>query len=177
MESDSTDSIRQYLTLAARLRDTPTPEGWVVGCYEEFILRYAHEFTYIVPDDLEYGRRGLCYANAARYVLEHDKLHYCEGYALSLRLPIPVPHAWVVDDDGHAIDPTWDYPEGEAFYFGVPFLCDNTWVRLLKLGTFGIIASDWEQGDNDLLRNGVPEEHTPEPYRKEHHGQGRSQSE
>ncbi|MBX5212597.1 hypothetical protein HJB83_33820 [Rhizobium sp. NZLR11] len=45
---------------------------------------------------------------------------YVEGFALDPALPIPVEHAWLVDDIGQVIDPTWDDNIGHIYY-GVPF--------------------------------------------------------
>lgn len=172
-DSSTTDGIVEYLSISSRFRNAPVPDGWVTGSYDDFVLLYGHSFTLVVPDDLERGELGNCYENAARYCLDLNsqerfsgEFHYC---AVSPNLPIPIPHAWVVDNYGHAIDPTWNYPE--VTYFGVPWLCDNAWARMVKVGRFGIIQNDWHPSvNNDLLRNGVPLAHTPEPYRKEHHG-------
>jgi hypothetical protein len=43
-----------------------------------------------------------------------------EGYAIKdRRMLMLVPHAWVLDDEGRVVDPTWG-PPGVA-YFGVVF--------------------------------------------------------
>lgn len=168
--ASKTEVIREYLRLVAEIRDAPLEEGWDCACYEDFILHYGYEFTLVVPDDLERGMPGNCFGNAAHYVVMHDGFHYCEGYATSHKLPLPIPHAWVVDDDGHAVDPTWRYAEGEASYFGVPLLRDAVWARLEKLRVHCIIFNDWEYNDHGLLRHGLPAEEIPPTYRKDHHG-------
>lgn len=68
-----------------------------------------------------------CYQNSARAVLwpefleggSGDALYYCEGYAASKGLGIPIEHAWLCDGQGRVIDPTWK--EAGIDYFGVTF--------------------------------------------------------
>lgn len=57
-----------------------------------------------------------CYLNALRVVLQHHPLYtYAEGLAWTASLDTPVHHAWVVDAEGNAIDPTWKQP-GRRYY-------------------------------------------------------------
>ena len=59
-----------------------------------------------------------CFLNALRVVLRDDTTYsYAEGLAWT-KLGA-VHHAWVVDSDGNAIDPTWKEPA--SGYYGVVF--------------------------------------------------------
>ena len=44
---------------------------------------------------------------------------YCEGKAVSYSLPLPLDHAWCLDEDGQVIETTWLEVADE--YFGVVF--------------------------------------------------------
>ena len=58
-----------------------------------------------------------CFDNAFRIALKNASLKYCEGFACSI---IPVEHAWLVDQDGSVIDPTWwRLQPRPQHYFGV----------------------------------------------------------
>lgn len=71
---------------------------------------------------------GRCYENALR-LARLKGLHYVEGYAVSSpELPLPLEHAWCVDDAGQVFDPTW--PEG-AEYFGMA-VCMKALARMIK---------------------------------------------
>ena len=60
-----------------------------------------------VPRGLpRYSRIGSCYENAARAVLEDERLFYVEGAARRLEGSW-IEHAWVTLDHVHAIDLTW----------------------------------------------------------------------
>lgn len=82
-----------------------------------------------------------CYENALKYA-EAKGLRYAEGYGLSGTLlkggcVFPVEHAWCVDRDGRAVDPTWEEPEA-SFYMGIEFDVWQVWRRVSQTGTFGM---------------------------------------
>lgn len=93
------------------------------------------------------GRRmqpKACFRNAAVYAERHGML-YEEGYALSGRLAacgivLPVEHAWCVDANGMAVDPTWEEPE-TSLYLGVSFRPREVMDRVARKGTFGMFQS------------------------------------
>lgn len=73
------------------------------------------------PDDISWGEKKQCYMNATRLATTSMRRHtYCEGYAISTHLGVPLQHAWVWDcEREQVIDNTW---RGEvAGYFGIPF--------------------------------------------------------
>ncbi|MBO6894285.1 MAG: hypothetical protein JJ866_20245 [Roseibium sp.] len=72
---------------------------------------------------LRRGAAKSCYANATSYALRHNNLFYSEGYALDPALPVPLQHAWLVDEVGEVIDPTWKDAE-QHVYFGITFKPD-----------------------------------------------------
>lgn len=84
-----------------------------------------------------------CFRNALVHAQAHG-LAYAEGYALSGSLTkrglvLPVEHAWCVDGQGRAIDPTWEEPEA-SFYLGIEFDAADVWKRVERNGTFGVFC-------------------------------------
>lgn len=63
------------------------------------------------------GLKQQCFYNAFHLAIETG-LHYVEGYAVAGHLPLPLEHAWCVDDAGLIYDPTWD---NGTHYFGMAF--------------------------------------------------------
>jgi hypothetical protein len=82
-------------------------------------------------------KSGECYANAYALAASETAYRYCEGYATTKGLEIPLAHAWVIDKDLRVIDPTWK--EGHH-YFGVvfsPMFMYKTVARTKHHGIFG----------------------------------------
>ncbi len=122
---------------------------------------------------VEVGDLKDCYMNAARAVVfDSVDLTYVEGYAISGRsLRLPVPHAWLVTEDGQVIDPTWgqhgamlaeeyrfdkDEPEDTTpgvLYYGIPFTQSAHQVSMLKNEIWGMLG-DW---NSDVWKDGIPE--------------------
>lgn len=92
-----------------------------------------------------------CFENALATATLHKEYRYAEGYAAGL---MPVLHAWLVDPDGNAVDPTWREP-GTA-YMGIIFPVKEVMSNWQETGVFCMI-DDWHNGW-PLLKNGVPKE-------------------
>lgn len=81
----------------------------------ELLARYGRAFEHIAEFPFRRGARGGdCFENAYQLAIARG-LHYCEGYAVSGALVVPLAHAWCVDDGGSVYDPTW--ADG-GHYFG-----------------------------------------------------------
>jgi hypothetical protein len=75
---------------------------------------------------------GYCYYNAYHLARAScDRIRYTEGFAALMDMPVCVPHAWGVDQEGNVLDPTWkrlmeaehskvDVESCVAVYFGIP---------------------------------------------------------
>ncbi|MEG3838816.1 hypothetical protein [Microcoleus sp. herbarium14] len=59
-----------------------------------------------LPKTIKRGQPRICYANCQRLVLKNRSLTYVEGYAMAQGVSLPLHHAWLLDTDGCAIDPT-----------------------------------------------------------------------
>jgi hypothetical protein len=89
-----------------------------------------------LPARMRRGPMKQCFANAFKAAKRAPKRYrYVEGFATNM---IPVLHAWVVDADGNAYDPTWGDEMKDAY--GVAF--DLDYVRKVTLRTrrWGVLA-------------------------------------
>lgn len=90
------------------------------------------------------GQPKECYSNSARVVMgvyddpPHD-LYYCEGYAATAALGLPIEHAWLCDGQGRVIDPTW--PESGGEYFGVTFTREFVMDCVCKTEHYGLLCN------------------------------------
>lgn len=85
-----------------------------------------------------------CFKNAGALAIEDPDLLYCEGLAASAKVPLMLPHAWLVDRQGRALEVTWAEP-GQA-YFGAVFQT-SAYIEALEetrvWGIFDIYAPAW----------------------------------
>ena len=107
-------TIREYIELIVGAPRSFSPE--------QALLAHGREWTATVstPSWLVRGPKKNCFANARAYALKRDDVFYVEGYALDMQIGIPLEHAWLVDEFGMVIDPTWDDQEDNS-YFGIAF--------------------------------------------------------
>ena len=90
------------------------------------------------PSGIRRGPVGRCFENSARLAQNRPDLTYCEGYAASSRIGIPIHHAWVIDSAGTVIDITWADPES-CSYLGIPFAAADLSRHMLKTGVYGLL--------------------------------------
>lgn len=103
----------------------------------------AFEATDERPAWLKRGVAKQCYKNATQVMLNRDDVFYAEGFAIDLDMPIPLEHAWLVDANGHVIDPTWDRAE-DHLYFGVVFERDAIQSAMVSNGGDAGILTDYK---------------------------------
>lgn len=111
----------------------------------DILNRFGRVYEPKVTDLTGSMELGMCYRNSLNAM--DSRQFYCEGYAVAPGL-FPMEHAWIVDIDGKAIDPTWSHGTD---YFGVKF--KNTFVNdfALRTGRYGIFSNLY------LLRMSVEE--------------------
>ena len=102
------------------------------------LLRYAKTFepTNTNPAWFTRGPAKQCFDNATQVLISRlaagdTSVHYAEGYAMKAELPIPMQHAWLVDANNKAIDPTWSSVSNNL-YFGIVFETDFV-LNLLQI--------------------------------------------
>ena len=122
------------------------------------------------PPGVPAGERHQTFRNALRLARERPDLRYCEGYSLpagAWETDPPNRHAWCVDADGRAIDPTpgWAEPGGRLrpCYLGVPIGADfaaphvegGKGVLYELTGRIGLLAAELFPDDEEGLQPGV----------------------
>jgi hypothetical protein len=153
------NSLREYLEFMVesrkKLKVVHWPQDWHYSCMEDLVLREGCTF--------EYGRTEIsgpikqCFSNAYSWVLAHPDSTYCEGYAQSEDIPIPIHHAWVLDGEGELAETTLRRSEDAAVsydYFGIAFETDFVIEVVEESGYCGIL-DDWRR-DFKLYREPLP---------------------
>lgn len=91
-----------------------------------------------VAPELEPGEMRMCYRNAGRLAISDSRYAYCEGYALRKGL-VPVHHAWLLDQDGCVLDPTWPHDDANE-YFGVALSQRMLLEQTARSGVWGLLT-------------------------------------
>jgi hypothetical protein len=86
------------------------------------------------------GPKKACFRNSADLALQYPgELTYVEGYAFAdIPIPLPLAHAWLIDQHGRVVDSTWSGGHG---YFGLPFSADELAEYLAISGQYGVLGS------------------------------------
>jgi len=98
--------------------DRPATRGWAYQSIPELVLSEGVTFTFGHGRTRFRGEMRACYANAFALMCREPDVIYCEGYALSDEVPIPLDHAWCCRPDGKILEPTWRYKN--TAYLGIP---------------------------------------------------------
>lgn len=122
---------------------------------QRLVLDYGKPFVTKVNPPFK-GQPKSCFETCLKALINLPKLNYCEGFAISDDVDIAVSHAWLVNNDGELIDPTWI---GERFkgsaYFGVVFNNDFVVEVAQKIRRYGILDNDY-MNEHKLGREGLP---------------------
>ena len=127
---------------------------------QRLILENGQPFLEQVLPSPFRGVQGQCFQNCFEAMQEHQSLHYCEGFATDDNLSLAISHAWLVDDHGLVIDPTWDDCISGCTYFGVVFEKEYVIEMATKTGHYGVFGSDFMSvrslqregfGDSEIL--------------------------
>lgn len=98
-----------------------------------------------LPESLVHAASNQCYFNAWRYKSRRPKqdLTYCEGLVRLADVPISVLHGWLMDSEGHIIDPSVEQYRPVAYY-GMGFddaFARERWQHLRRNGAIGILGN------------------------------------
>ncbi|MBD6620543.1 hypothetical protein FNW02_33410 [Komarekiella sp. 'clone 1'] len=123
---------------------------------QRLVLEYGQPFITKVKSPFK-GQPKSCFENCLKGLLRYPNLNYCEGFAISDNVDIAVSHAWLVNNNGELIDPTWGV--GKRFkgstYFGVVFNDDFVREIAQKTKCYGILDNDY-MNEHKLVRAGFP---------------------
>jgi hypothetical protein len=91
------------------------------------------------------GKLGFCYKEALHLALADPIFIYCEGYASSEQLCIPLMHAWCVNRETREVyDPVWNTKKNRGnAYCGIPFNVEFVKKVVLHTELYGVIDSLW----------------------------------
>lgn len=127
-------------------------KGWRYANYHRLLedLAVPRQQDYFVPDGdvFALAEESQCYLNCYKVVTEVEGYTYVEGKASSGLLIVD--HAWLEDEDGTIIDPTWGnhlgpglYEDGPV-YWGVRFSTEFVIRRTSELGWCSIFRTEWD---------------------------------
>jgi|GEM_PF-1663478 len=129
---------------------------WRYKSNQRLILDTGKPFEKRVEPTPFKGEPKSCYQNCFQ-LLGKKNLYYCEGFATHNSYPLAFAHAWLVNDTGEVIDPTWwDVAKfANSVYLGVAF--NEEFVREIATKTqkYGIIENDF-MIDHKIKREGFP---------------------
>lgn len=100
-------------------------------------INYTHKYK---------GKLGFCYQAAYRLAESDSIFIYCEGYAASEKLSIPLAHAWCVNRETREVyDPVWNTKKtrGNA-YCGLPMNLDFVIDVMSHSKVYGVIDCLWQ---------------------------------
>ena len=135
------------------------PDHWRHDNYYDMLLELvaAPQVAYVATDEvLGVRTEQQCYRNAYDAIVQYRGYTYCEGLAQhrgDFAFGLVVRHAWLEDEHGRIIDPTWaNLPPGPATYYGLKFTDDFVLTHVLETGTTSFIDDDWRHGFPVLKR-------------------------
>jgi hypothetical protein len=148
------DILQELRACAQMMQGFKSPQHFKYNSSYDLLLEMGRPFERRLAHD--YVRpKGLCFQNCFDIVSYGGaNFHYCEGVA---RPPdscgLLFDHAWLVNDDGLVIDPTWHDPSySNTLYYGIPFDPEYLVERALKTKVYGVL------NHVDFLRDGLPPE-------------------
>lgn len=84
-------------------------------------------------------------------------MYYCEGYGMQSDISLAFAHAWLLNEAGEVIDPTWsDLTTSEKFvYYGLVFNRDFVFNTAIQTNVYGILENDY-RNNNSFKIKGLP---------------------
>lgn len=145
--------LRQTLAQFARMTgQSRSASGWQYLSIEALVLAHGRFTDAARSRPTPRGRMRECFKNALDAAACVDDLTYVEGYALPHGLPLPILHAWCIDNAGALIEPTWNEPG--AAYLGIPFALSFVFDTVCRRNRYGVL--DAYELRWPLLQHGLP---------------------
>ncbi|HEY9811307.1 MAG TPA: hypothetical protein V6D13_18435 [Halomicronema sp.] len=129
---------------------------WLYKSNESLVLRHGLPFINVIPSPFK-GERKSCYKNCFEALWKNSKLYYCEGYGMQSDISLAFAHAWLLNEAGEVIDPTWsDLTISEKFvYYGLVFNRNFVFNTAKQTNVYGILENDY-RNNNVLKIKGLP---------------------
>jgi hypothetical protein len=177
MMNSNLESLLSNLEQYADVFDRIYNRGELKYCStQRLILDLGIHFKTKIESPLS-GKRNECYKNCFQnLVLPHSansNLYYCEGFAAHEGIGLVVAHAWLVNDRGEVIDPTWRDPQSfiNPVYLGVVFDWEFVMAVAAKTEMYGVLDND-RATEYEFKRLGLP----PNALHPKFHNTQQSQS-
>jgi hypothetical protein len=148
IEHERASDVIDYLEMTVRARRVLADD--MRPSYEQFVLDNGESYS-VLGDPVEPMNPGECFKNCALTALANPNFTYVEGWATSV---IPLHHAWLLDENGTVVDPTWGHRPGTQ-YFGVEF-ADYEVLDTIERSDYGFSMLYPMSGGHPLL---AAEEH------------------
>ncbi len=154
--SNTLEDLLEFLNQQADFNDKINKK--IINHYkntQRLILENGLPFLKRITPSPFRGEPKSCYQNCFQALWNYPKLSYCEGFAISNEVPIPIAHAWLIDVNSQVIDPTRNEDFTDCTYFGVVFT--GKFVREIALKTkyYGILDNDYVD-KYQILQEGFP---------------------
>lgn len=155
--SKSLEHLIKLLNQEADLIDrSVTNDSFLYKSTQRLVLKNGISFEKKIKSPFK-GEPKQCYPNCLRVLYKNPSLYYCEGFAAYNDISFAIAHAWLVNEKGQVIDPTWwkETDLQNCAYFGVVF--DEEFVMEMadKLKVYGILENDF-MNEHKLKREGFP---------------------
>lgn len=156
MDDRLTSLLKNLQDRAAVIDNIHSQIDWLYKSSESLVLAHGLPFIKVIPSPYK-GKRKSCYENCFTALWGNSKLYYCEGYGMHSDVSIAFAHAWLVNDSGEVIDPTWSNISGSenCVYYGVVFNRNFVFNTAKKTNLYGILENDY-RNDNYLKIKGFP---------------------
>jgi hypothetical protein len=119
------------------------------------VLDHGRPFSdRIIPSPFRAKPRQ-CYQNCFKPLWRRKDWYYCEGYAIDDDLNLAIAHAWLVNDNGQVIDPTWNDDSKGATYFGVVLQREYVFEIAKTTKSYGILEN-YDMNEYKLMIEGFP---------------------
>lgn len=130
--------------------------SWAYPSYRKMVLDLGTARMATVQSDEVLGEMAEreCFSNALEAVQEFQSYTYVEGYAQVSWLCTP--HAWLEDENGSIIDPTWANSTlaETAFYAGIKFDTEFVLRHVVSTGWASMLSTDY-LSDCQILKRGL----------------------
>ena len=142
-----TKDLKAYLKMVS---DMAGHKDFEYTSVHDFVLKEGKSYNVqdYLPSDMPRKPLGECFKNVFEIIMFDFKGQYTYVEGFAFRAVLPLAHAWLVDKDGKAWDPTWydDTREGGLAYYGCEFPAWYVREMILKEETYISMIDNWMGG-------------------------------